>query len=259
MTTPVDTTALETALKRLKLRRIRELLASEPERAQLAEFTDPLQLVNYLVTQEVIAREATQREQRVRAARFPQTRTLADFDFDFQPAVSEQQLLELAELDFIQRAENVLFLGPSGVGKTHLALALGHAAVEAGYRVRFTTAEELTGQLYASLADGTFRRELDRYSKFQLLIIDELGFLALDRTASNHFFQIINQAYERQAVIVTSNRPFQEWSGILHDPVIVTAILDRLLHHAHLFNLKGESYRLREHVRTHGKGVAPLT
>jgi len=172
MTTPVDTTALETALKRLKLRRIRELLASEPERAQLAEFTDPLQLVNYLVTQEVIAREATQREQRVRAARFPQTRTLADFDFDFQPAVSEQQLLELAELDFIQRAENVLFLGPSGVGKTHLALALGHAAVEAGYRVRFTTAEELTGQLYASLADGTFRRELDRYSKQQVPAAD---------------------------------------------------------------------------------------
>jgi len=164
----------------------------------------------------------------------------------------------LANLDFIRSAENVVFLGPSGVGKTHLAIALGYAAVEAGLNVRFTTAQELADNLYASLADGNFKRELERYGKFDLLIIDELGFLSLDKTASNHFFQVVNQAYERQAVIVTSNRPFQEWSGVFHDSVIVTAILDRLLHHAHLFNLKGESYRLKDHLKRDGKEVTPL-
>jgi DNA replication protein DnaC len=116
----------------------------------------------------------------------------------------------LANLDFVRAAENVIFLGPSGVGKTHLAISLGHLAVEAGYNARFTTAQELADSLYASLADGNFKRELERYGKCDLLIIDELGFLSLDKTASNHFFQVINQAYERQAVIVTSNRPFQE-------------------------------------------------
>ncbi len=254
-----DTVGLEAGLKRLKLRRIRQILDSEKERELLSKLNDPVEMISYLVAQELAARETTRRERHFRAARFPQTKTLDDFDFSFQPSVDEGRIRKLAELDFIRRAENVLFLGPSGVGKTHLALALGHEAVNAGYKVRFFTAQQLVDRLYASLADGTFKRELERYQRFDLLIIDELGFLSLDRTASNHFFQAINQAYERQSVIVTSNRPFQEWAGIFHDPAIVTAILDRLLHHAHLFNLKGESYRLRQHVQMYQQGVAPLS
>ena len=250
--------SLEAGLKRLKLRRFREILESDAEREQLMRFKDPLSLVTYLVDQEVMARDATQKELRFRAARFPSGKTLDKFDFGLQPAVNEARVRMLANLDFVRAAENVIFLGPSGVGKSHLAISLGHLAVEAGYNVRFTTAQDLVDNLYASLADGNFKRELERYAKFDLLIIDELGFLSLDKTASNHFFQVINQAYERQAVIVTSNRPFQEWSGVFHDSVIVTAILDRLLHHAHLFNLKGNSYRLREHLKRDGKEVAPL-
>ena len=194
---------LEAGLKRLKLRRVRELLESDSGREGLAQFKDPIALVAHLVNEEVVARDATQRDIRLRAARFPGHKTLGNFDFGVQPAVNEARVRMLANLDFIRSAENVVFLGPSGVGKTHLAMALGYAAVEAGLNVRFTTAQELADNLYASLADGNFKRELERYGKFDLLIIDELGFLSLDKTASNHFFQVVNQAYERQAVIVT--------------------------------------------------------
>ncbi len=155
----------------------------------------------------------------------------------------------MAKLDFLRSAENVLFLGPSGIGKTHLSIALGYEAVKAGYKVRFLTTQELTSQLYASLADATFQRELGRLGKY----------LSLDKTASSHFFQVINQAYERQSVIITSNRPFQEWSGVLHDAVIVTAILERVLHHAHIFNMKGDRYRLREYMQAEEKKVMPLS
>jgi DNA replication protein DnaC len=257
MMTAHELEQLQVGLKRLKLRRIRELLSSDAVRENLQGFTDPLQLVAHLVHEEVGARNGTQREQRLRAARFPSYKTLADFNFSAQPTASEERIRTLCSLEFVRRAQSVILLGPPGVGKTHLALALGHEAINAGYKVRFTTAQGLTDALYGSLADATFKRELERYSKFDLLIIDELGYLSLDRTASNHFFQVINQAYERQAVILTSNRPFQEWAGVFHDPVIVSAILDRLLHHVHLFNLKGDSYRLREQMRTE-KGVAPL-
>jgi len=257
MMTTHELEQLQVGLKRLKLRRIRELLGSAAVRENSRGYADPLQLVAHLVREEVAARNDTQQEQRLRAARFPSCKTLADFSFSAQPAANEARIRALGRLDFVRRAESVILLGPPGVGKTHLALALGHEALNAGYKVRFTTAQGLADALYASLADGTFKRELERYGKFDLLIIDELGYLSLDRTASNHFFQVINQAYERQAVILTSNRPFQEWAGVFHDPVIVSAMLDRLLHHAHLLNLKGDSYRLREQMRTE-KGVAPL-
>jgi len=253
----VDQEALYAGLKRLKLRRIREIIESGDVR-RLEDFADPLALIAHLVHEEVSARDATQRELRLRAARFPWYKTLDDFDFSAQPSVNEEQVRALASLDFVRRAENIVFLGPPGVGKTHLAVALGIRAVEAGFKVRFTTAQKLTDHLYASLADGGFKRELERYGKFDLLIIDELGYLSLDKTASNHFFQVINHAYERQSVILTSNRPFQEWAALFHDPVIVSAILDRLLHHVHLFNLKGDSYRLKEQLRAHGKEVPPV-
>jgi len=155
----------------------------------------------------------------------------------------------LANLDFLRSAENVLFLGPSGIGKTHLSIALGYEAVKAGYKVLFITTQELTSQLYASFADATFQRELEGLGKY----------LSLDKTASSRFLQVINQAYERQSVVMTSNRPFQKWSGVFYDAVIVTAILDRVLHHAHILKMKGDSYRLREYMQAEEKKVMPLS
>lgn len=254
-----DTDALNIGLKRLKLRRVREILESETLRESLKQFDDPVELVKFLVEEEVSARDTTFREVNLIKAQFPSLKTLDDFDFDLQPSVDEDRIRNLAGLDFIKKSENVLFLGPSGIGKSHLSIALGYEAIKAGYKVKFDTAQGLTSKLYGSLADSTFERELKKLGKYHLLIIDELGFLSLDKIASNHFFQIINQAYEQQSIIITSNRPFQEWSGVFFDSVIVTAILDRVLHHAHLFNMKGDSYRLRSHVTDSERRLIPLS
>ena len=238
---------LQTDLKRLKLRRIRELLSRDDIRETLAAFEDPVAMVAHLIEQEVAAREETQREKRLAQARFPSAKTLEDFDYEAQTSVREQDILTLGQLTFLERRENVVLLGPPGVGKTHLAIGLGMRAVQHGYGVRFLTAGRLIDDLYASLADGTFKRELKRLGSYDLLILDELGFLSLDRTASDHFFQVINHAYERQSIILTTNRPFQEWAALFDDAITVSAILDRLLHRAHILNLKGHSYRLRQH------------
>jgi DNA replication protein DnaC len=244
---PIDWDALNSGLKRLKLRKIRDLLGKEGIREQLASYDDPIELVAHLVDEEVAARDRTQKEKRFRQARFPAAKTLQDFDFSLQPSVDEEHIRSLAQLEFVRQRENVIFVGPAGIGKTHLSIALGIEAVEAGYKVRFITAGQLVDALYSSLADGTFKRELKRYDAFDLVVIDELGYLSMDRTASDHFFEVINQAYENQSIILTTNRPFQEWAGLFDDAITVSAILDRLLHHAHLFNMKGDSYRLRQH------------
>jgi len=254
MATP-DWDALNAGLKRLKLRKIRDLLNREGVRDQLDTFDDPIELVAHLVNEEVCARDRTQRENRFRQAGFPAMKTLEDFDFSLQPSVQQEEIRFLAGLDFLRARENVIFVGPAGIGKTHLSISLGMEAVEAGYAVRFITAGQLVDALYASLADGTFKRELKRYGAFDLIVIDELGYLSLDKTASDHFFEVINQAYENQSIILTTNRPFQEWATLFDDAITVSAILDRLLHHAHLFNMKGDSYRLRQHLNQEGNTV----
>jgi len=226
---PIDWDALNSGLKRLKLRKIRDLLGKEGIREQLAIYDDPIELVAHLVDEEVAARDRTQKEKRFRQARFPAAKTLQDFDFSLQPSVDEEHIRSLAQLEFVRQRENVIFVGPAGIGKTHLSIALGIEAVEAGYKVRFITAGQLVDALYSSLADGTFKRELKRYDAFDLIVI----------TASDHFFEVINQAYENQSIILTTNRPFQEWAGLFDDAITVSAILDRLLHHAHLFNIIG--------------------
>ena len=249
-----DRERLYTYLKRLKLRKTRELLEAGQEEV-LSGFSDPLELIFDIAEREVSAREETRKQRRFKKAGFPSIKTIADFDFGAQQTVDEPKIRTLSRLDFMNKSENVVFLGPPGVGKTHLAIALGVSAIEGGYDVLFSTAEQLVDTLYASLADGTFKQRLGRYGKYDLLIIDELGFLNLDRTASNHFFQVINQAYEHQSIILTSNRPFQEWAGLFDDSIVVSAILDRLLHHAHLFNLKGHSYRLKDKLQPKHKEV----
>jgi DNA replication protein DnaC len=235
---------LTQGLRRLKLRRIREVL-EDYNRLAVAQQLSYLDFLAALVQEEVQARDETQFTKRLKSARFPGHKTIEGFDFRFQTSVSRHEIQELARLRFVEQHENCVLVGPPGVGKTHLSIALGLKAIEAGYRVYFTTAQDLVEDLYATLADGSFRQRMRSLLAHDLIILDELGFLPMDATASNHLFQVVAQAYERRSLIVTSNRSFQEWGSIFASSTIATATLDRLLHHAHILNLQGDSYRLK--------------
>lgn len=240
---------LNQGLRRLKLRRIREVL-EDYNRLAVTKQLSYLDFLAGLVQEEIQARNESQYSKRLKAARLPAHKIIEDFDFGFQTSVSRQEVLELARLRFIAEHENCILVGPPGVGKTHLAIALGMKAIEAGFRVYFTSVQDLIDDLYATLADNSFRSRMRSLLTNDLIILDELGFLPMDSTASNHLFQVVAQAYERRSLIVTSNRPFQEWGSVFASATIATATLDRLLHHAHVLNLQGDSYRLKGHLVT---------
>ncbi len=231
-------------LKRLKLRQTRDHV---DEYCQLAATRDMSfrEFLKLIVMEEVTAREETQRAKRLRAARIPVPKSLADFDWAFQPSLPKREILELHSLRFVDQHENVILLGPPGLGKTHIASALAYEAVVQGKEVMFTTAQELVDRCYAALADGTVKQVLRAWSKLDLLVIDELGYIPMDNTAGNHLFQVVSGAYERQSLIVTSNRSFQDWGALFPNPSLASATLDRLLHHAHVYTFSGDSYRLK--------------
>lgn len=188
-------------------------------------------------------------EARLKLARFPWIKTLEQFDFDFQPSIDRKVIRELAGLSFVERAHNVVLLGPPGVGKTHLAVALGVKAVEAGYSVLFLTLESLMARLLRARHENRLDRTLQQLVYPRLLILDELGYLPLTREEASLFFRLLVRRYERASLIVTSNKSFTDWGEVFQDQVLATAILDRLLHHSTTINIKGESYRLREKKR----------
>ena len=185
-------------------------------------------------------------EARLRLARFPWIKTLEQFEFDFQPSLDRRQVRELAGLSFVERAHNVVVLGPPGVGKTHLSIALGVKAVEAGYSVLFLTLEQLMIRLTKALHENRLERSLQQLTYPKLIIIDEIGYLPLSQTEASLFFRLVVRRYERASLIVTSNKSFLDWGEVFNDHVLATAVLDRLLHHATTLNIKGESYRLKE-------------
>jgi len=185
-------------------------------------------------------------EARLRQARFPWIKTIEQFDFSFQPSLDRRQVRELAGLSFVERAHNVILLGPPGVGKTHLAISLGVKAVESGYSVLFLTLETLMTRLTKALNENRLERSLQQLVYPKVLIIDELGYLPLSRNEASLFFRLVTRRYERASLIVTSNKSFLDWGEIFNDPVLATAVLDRLLHYSTTLNIKGESYRLKE-------------
>jgi DNA replication protein DnaC len=188
-------------------------------------------------------------EARLRQARFPWLKTLEQFDFDFQPSLDRRQVRELAGMSFVERAHNVIILGPPGVGKTHLAIALGMKAVESGYSVLFLSLESLMTRLVKAFHENRLERSLQQLTYPKVLIIDEIGYLPLSQLEASLVFRLVVRRYERASLIVTSNKSFLDWGEVFNDPILATAILDRLLHYSSTLNIKGESYRLKEKRR----------
>jgi DNA replication protein DnaC len=185
-------------------------------------------------------------EGRMRQARFPVVKTIDQFDFSFQPSIDRRVIRELCGLGFVERANNVVFLGPPGVGKTHLAIALGVKAIEAGHRVMFLTLETLLSRLIRAKRENRLDKQLQQLVYPKVLILDEMGYLPMNREEASLFFRVLCRRYEKASIVVTSNKSFVDWGEIFNDQVLATAILDRLLHHSTTINIKGESYRLKE-------------
>lgn len=183
----------------------------------------------------------------MRASRLPAVKTLADFDFSFQPSIKREQVESLHELGFVERKENVVLLGPPGVGKTHLAVSLAIAAAQNGRRVYYSTLADLITSLEEAQAAGRLARRLATLGYPSLLVVDEIGYLPVSRTGAVLFFQLISRRYEHASTVLTSNKSFEEWGAVLGDEVMAAALIDRVLHHCHLVNIRGNSYRMREH------------
>jgi DNA replication protein DnaC len=221
-----------------------EGIIQQLERGQLGA----IEAIDILLAEEITVREGRRIKAALQMARLATIKTLTGFDFSFQPSLDRNRIMALASLDFVDKHEVVHFIGQSGTGKSHLAIALGVEAIRAGRSVYFCPLADIIDSLAKADREGRLRERIRYLCRTQLLIIDEIGYVTLGAAAGNLFFQLVNARYERGAMILTSNRGFAEWGQVFGDPVIATALLDRLLHHAVVVHIEGASYRMRQHA-----------
>ena len=236
-------------LRNLKLSGIAKTLEVRNEQA-IREKLSYMEFLELLIEDELANRKDNSYKKRFQKAHFPFTKTLEEYDFNFQPTLNRQEIYNLATCEFIRKKENVVFIGPPGTGKTHLSISIGIKALQQGYKVIFTTVSDMMSALFESKADNSYAQKLKYYLSSDLLILDELGFRKLNEHIVDQFYEIISQRYEKGSLIITSNKTFDEWGNIFWDSILASAILDRIVHHSHLVLIKGESYRMREQKET---------
>jgi DNA replication protein DnaC len=244
--------SFDTIAAKCKALRLNSTAESLTEIVRMAEGNDIsyLQFADMLVTHEISSRAQKRVKQNMKRAVFPVTKHLEEFDYRSQTTITKKQVSRLLDFTFIDNRENIIFIGPPGVGKTHLAIAIGLKTVEAGYKVLFTTAMALIEALDIAELKGELKKKINAILKFDVVIIDELGYLPMNKKGMFNLFQLINALYEYRSIILTTNKDFTSWGDFFFDDNVAVPVVDRLIHHSHIFMLGGESYRLKQKLNS---------